>query len=159
MRHVVVMCRSSECDLYCVSTQIRMMSPLTKFDSTKSTSRYIPPKGTAGLARSAVSGISRLPSPPASTIPRIEGPPRIRRPFCRSAAPAATAAAGRSSLPQDLLVHRHRPAGDRVPAELPHRALAPGPAHPPRGGRVGQYVVDCLGQAAFKRGGVRFVVA
>src|SRR3954471_2505631 len=31
--------------------------------------RYIPPNGTAGLARSAVRGMSRLPSPPASTIP------------------------------------------------------------------------------------------
>src|SRR3954452_6279005 len=30
--------------------------------------RYIPPNGTAGLARSAVNGISRLPSPPARTI-------------------------------------------------------------------------------------------
>src|SRR5688572_3485350 len=28
----------------------------------------MPPNGTAGLARSAVNGISRLPSPPASTI-------------------------------------------------------------------------------------------
>src|ERR1044071_5308495 len=30
----------------------------------------MPPKGTAGLARSAVRGIRRLPSPPASTIDR-----------------------------------------------------------------------------------------
>src|SRR3954463_14462608 len=32
--------------------------------------RYIPPKGTAGLARSAVRGMRRLPSPPARTIAR-----------------------------------------------------------------------------------------
>ncbi|GGQ60842.1 hypothetical protein GCM10010145_33700 [Streptomyces ruber] len=37
----------------------------------------MPPKVTAGFARSAVSGISRLPSPPASTIPNTEGPPRM----------------------------------------------------------------------------------
>src|SRR3954447_16645613 len=30
----------------------------------------MPPNGTAGLARSAVSGHSRLPSPPARTMPR-----------------------------------------------------------------------------------------
>src|SRR5215212_589086 len=34
----------------------------------------MPANGTAGLARSAVSGISRLPSPPASTIARTFGP-------------------------------------------------------------------------------------
>src|SRR5262245_12146771 len=37
--------------------------------STKSTIRYLPPKGTAGLARSLVSGYSRVPFPPARTIP------------------------------------------------------------------------------------------
>ena len=31
--------------------------------------RYFPPNGTAGLARSLVSGKSRVPFPPASTIP------------------------------------------------------------------------------------------
>src|SRR3954462_11258972 len=36
-------------------------------------SRYLPPKGTAGLARSAVSGARRLPSPPARTIPNTSG--------------------------------------------------------------------------------------
>src|SRR6478609_266536 len=35
----------------------------------------MPPKGTAGLARSAVSGISRLPSPPARTMARTLGLP------------------------------------------------------------------------------------
>src|SRR5262245_60809567 len=35
--------------------------------------RYFPPKGTAGLARSRVSGWRRVPSPPAITIPRIFG--------------------------------------------------------------------------------------
>src|ERR1700685_717356 len=40
-----------------------------KLLSTKSIMRYLPPKGTAGLARSLVSGYSRVPFPPASTIP------------------------------------------------------------------------------------------
>src|SRR6476659_5625677 len=35
----------------------------------------MPPNGTAGLARSAVSGISRLPSPPARTMARTLGLP------------------------------------------------------------------------------------
>ena len=74
MRHVVVMWRSSECDLYCVSTAIREKPPFTRFDRTKSIIRYAPPNGTAGFARSAVRGIRRLPSPPASTIPRTLGP-------------------------------------------------------------------------------------
>src|SRR5690242_4706310 len=33
----------------------------------------MPPKGTAGFARSAVSGLRRLPSPPARTMPRTRG--------------------------------------------------------------------------------------
>jgi hypothetical protein len=39
IRHVREMCRSSECDLYWVSTAIRWMPPLTRLDSTKSISR------------------------------------------------------------------------------------------------------------------------
>src|SRR5437016_4371424 len=62
------MCRSSECDLYWVSTTIFRYPALARLDSAKSIIRYRPPNGTAGLARSAVRGISRLPSPPASTI-------------------------------------------------------------------------------------------
>ena len=38
-RQFCEMCRSSECDLYCVSTQIRRYRALTRFDSTKSISR------------------------------------------------------------------------------------------------------------------------
>src|SRR3984957_6129510 len=64
------MCRSRLWLLYWVSTAIRRIPALTRLDSAKSTSRYMPPNGTAGLARSAVSGASRLPAPPASTMPR-----------------------------------------------------------------------------------------
>src|SRR5664279_3568335 len=67
------MCRSSECDLYWVSTQILRYPALTRLDSTKSINLKFPPNGTAGLARSAVNGHSRFPSPPANTIPRTLG--------------------------------------------------------------------------------------
>ena len=67
------MCRSRLWLLYWVSTQIFLMPLLARLDSAKSTSRYTPPNGTAGLARSSVSGASRVPAPPASTIPRTRG--------------------------------------------------------------------------------------
>src|SRR5215472_11430751 len=63
------MCRSRLWLLYWVSTQTRRVPALTRLDSAKSTSRYRPANGTAGLARSAVSGDSRRPAPPARTIP------------------------------------------------------------------------------------------
>src|SRR5581483_2090256 len=46
------------------------MPELIKLLSTKSMMRYLPPKGTAGFARSLVSGESRVPLPPARTIPK-----------------------------------------------------------------------------------------
>src|SRR5271163_2682843 len=66
------MCRSRLWLLYWVSTQIFRIPPLARLDSAKSISRYTPPNGTAGLARSAVSGLRRVPAPPASTIPRTD---------------------------------------------------------------------------------------
>ena len=69
--------------MYWVSTQIFLMPELARLDSAKSTSRYTPPNGTAGLARSSVSGASRVPAPPASTIPSTRGSamffPSLRR--------------------------------------------------------------------------------
>src|SRR5689334_13502796 len=67
------MCRSRLWLLYCVSTAMRRKPALTRFESAKSTSRKLPPNGTAGLARSSVSGWSRLPSPPASTMANPRG--------------------------------------------------------------------------------------
>src|SRR5579859_2411490 len=66
------MCRSRLWLLYWVSTQILRMLALAMLDNAKSISRYSPPNGTAGLARSAVSGLSRVPAPPASTIPNTD---------------------------------------------------------------------------------------
>ncbi len=45
-----------EFDLNCVSTLIFISPEFTRLLRTKSTIRYRPPKGTAGLARSRVSG-------------------------------------------------------------------------------------------------------
>src|SRR5215813_1069649 len=61
------MCRLSEAELYCVSTNVRRMSELMQLESAISTRRYLPPSGTAGFERCCVSGKRRLPAPP----PRI----------------------------------------------------------------------------------------
>src|SRR5689334_14895842 len=47
----------------------------------------MPPKGTAGLARSAVSGASRLPSPPASTMASTSMPTSLLGICCASGLP------------------------------------------------------------------------
>src|SRR5438034_8951250 len=46
---------------------MRRKSLLRQLESVKSIMRYRPPNGTAGLARSRVSGSSRVPLPPART--------------------------------------------------------------------------------------------
>src|SRR5690348_458563 len=107
------MCRSRLWLLYWVSTQILRMPPLARLDSAKSISRYRPPNGTAGLARSAVSGDRRVPAPPASTIPRTDGwamsgPPigaflRLRAAAnCHAAAYLAVRGRGPPGVPPDL---------------------------------------------------------
>src|SRR3970040_1965895 len=56
------------------------MPELMKFDRTKSMIRYLPPKGTAGFARSLVKGCSRSPRPPARITARtsIADPPSFK---------------------------------------------------------------------------------
>src|SRR4029077_13546241 len=63
------MCRFRLSALYCVSTNTRRRSELMQFDSVTSMIRYTPPNGTAGLARSRVSGQSLSPWPPARRTP------------------------------------------------------------------------------------------
>src|SRR4030095_507596 len=63
-RYVCAMCLLSDAELYCVSTNVRRMSELMQFESAMSTSRYLPPSGTAGFERCCVSGKRRLPAPP-----------------------------------------------------------------------------------------------
>src|SRR5438094_6035878 len=62
-----LMCRCKLRALYCVSTSMRRRPLLRQLESVKSTIRYCPPNGTAGLARSRVRGSSRVPLPPART--------------------------------------------------------------------------------------------
>ncbi len=68
------MWRLSESDLYCVAMKMWRRPELMQLLRTKSMMRYGPPKYTAGLARSLVSGASRSPAPPASTITRTSSP-------------------------------------------------------------------------------------
>src|SRR5215218_2645649 len=51
-------------ELYCVRTKMRSSPELMQFEIGTSTRRYLPASGTAGLARSVVSGKSRVPAPP-----------------------------------------------------------------------------------------------
>ena len=87
--------------MYWVSTQIFLMLLFTRLDSAKSTSRYTPPNGTAGLARSSVSGARRVPAPPASTIPNTDGSGMFPLPviICCHAAPSPRSTASRRSIP------------------------------------------------------------
>src|SRR5438309_9259917 len=62
-----LMCRCKLRALYCVRTSMRRRPLLRQLESVKSTIRYCPPNGTAGLARSRVRGSSRVPLPPART--------------------------------------------------------------------------------------------
>src|SRR5215475_30552 len=110
----------------------------------------MPPKGTAGLARSAVRGIRRLPSPPASTIARTFAAmprpypfrPWVNQRFASlagimfSVSPAAPAD---RLLRVDLLTREYPPdvyGGAGVHAEYLARSL---------GGRVGVHV-RCFGE-------------
>src|SRR5688500_6680347 len=51
-------------ELNCVTTKIRSNPELIQFEIGTSTRRYLPASDTAGLARSRVSGKSRVPAPP-----------------------------------------------------------------------------------------------
>src|SRR6266487_483112 len=57
----------SECGRYCVSTATLYRPELTQLESVKSMMRYLPAKGTAGLARLDERTDSRSPCPPAIT--------------------------------------------------------------------------------------------
>ena len=67
------MCLFKEAELYCVRTNMRSTSELMQFDMGMSTSRYLPPKGTAGFERVSVSGDRRVPAPPPKITARMFG--------------------------------------------------------------------------------------
>src|SRR6185503_12231735 len=71
MLHPIRMWRFSDSDLYWLAMNTRRSPELMQLLRAKSIMRYGPPKYTAGLARSRVSGKSRSPAPPASTMTRV----------------------------------------------------------------------------------------
>src|SRR5512137_2127531 len=71
MDHPSRKCFCSEWDLYWVSTRTRRSPECRQLDKVKSMTRYLPPKGTAGLARSAVKGCKRDPLPPARRMVNV----------------------------------------------------------------------------------------
>src|SRR3990170_855848 len=66
--------------LYWVRTTTSWMSELTQLDSVKSMIRYLPPKGTAGFARSCDRIDRRSPSPPARMIAIVRFTVPVRLP-------------------------------------------------------------------------------
>src|ERR671921_814470 len=67
------MCLFKLAELYCVSTKIFRMSELMQFEIGMSTSRYLPPSGTAGFERRSVKGDRRVPAPPPRITARMFG--------------------------------------------------------------------------------------
>ena len=61
----------SERGAYCVRTMTLVSPELTQLESVKSMMRYLPPKGTAGLARTPDRSERRSPSPPARTTANV----------------------------------------------------------------------------------------
>ena len=68
----------SERGLYCVRTITFVMSEFTQLDRVKSMMRYLPPNGTAGLARFCDRIESRSPSPPARITAIVFFTPGLR---------------------------------------------------------------------------------
>src|SRR5918912_4020276 len=67
------MCLFKLAGLYCVSTKFLRMSELMQFEIGMSTSRYLPPSGTAGFERASVKGDRRVPAPPPRITARMFG--------------------------------------------------------------------------------------
>src|SRR6185503_19824761 len=65
------MCRFSDAELNCVSTKMRRMPACRHPLIGTSIRRYLPPIGTAGFDRVAVSGNSREPWPPPRMIASV----------------------------------------------------------------------------------------
>ena len=70
-RYVSEMWRLSDAELNCVSTKMRRMSACRQPLTGRSMRRYLPPIGTAGFERVAVSGKRREPWPPPSTMASV----------------------------------------------------------------------------------------
>src|SRR3990172_3428727 len=64
------MCRCREADLNCVRMATSCTPELRQLLRGMSIRRYLPAMGTAGLARSRVSGHRRVPRPPPRMMPK-----------------------------------------------------------------------------------------
>src|SRR6059058_1582904 len=64
------MCRCSDAELNWVRRYTRRRPELMQLEIGMSTRRYLPASGTAGLARSRISGNSRVPCPPPMIMER-----------------------------------------------------------------------------------------
>src|SRR5579862_3656035 len=82
---------------------MELIPELMKLLRTKSMTRYLPPNGTAGLARSRVSGKRRVPLPPASTMPSTR--------MCNGLGSVLRGALGEVFLFGIQGSRNHRPAG------------------------------------------------
>src|SRR6266540_4606151 len=152
------MCSFREWGRYCVRIMTSKTPELTQLESVKSMIRYLPAKGTAGLARLSVNTPRREPSPPARMTARVL---------------IVVASGGVPVQRAGALVERHILRGRAAPGEIgPHAPpLNFGPlprlsVHPqrtvesiserPRGEFVEQKaipvrvagVADCVGEAA-----------
>src|SRR5438874_1367147 len=122
------MCRSRLRALYWVSTRMRRRPLLMQLDRVKSTMRYRPPKGTAGLARSRVNG-------------RLAGGNRVQ---CGEHAPAAQA-----GHPHDLGPAQQRPEVRGLTQEVdPVPGAGEGFDPGPVGAVAGQHQVQVAVQVA-----------
>ena len=65
------MCRFSDAELNCVSTNILVIPEFRQLEMGISTNRYFPAIGTAGLLRLAVNGYNRVPAPPPNITDKI----------------------------------------------------------------------------------------
>ena len=131
--------RSSECDLYWVSTPMRRMPELMQFDSAKSTMRNLPPKYTAGLARlvgqvHAAASRARRPAPAPRCAWAAAAPaPSGRWPSRSSRIPVHRVLPGRLSAPASLVTCSSSQPPTVVPlAWLGCRTLSPWRPRAPR---------------------------
>src|ERR1700730_9302282 len=105
------------------------MPELIKLLRTKSMMRYFPPNGTAGLARSLVSGERRLPLPPASTIPKT-----LMRIADQSTLFQASVSRGKQKVGDcRLLAVRIATMSEMIITITPNAARLPDPPLPPGG--------------------------
>ena len=108
----------SERGLYWVSTTTSSMSELTQLDSVKSMIRYLPPNGTAGLARSWERIERRSPSPPARITAIVRFTRSMLARAMRRANERTVAGRKRPATPADSPVAlEEQPRVDEIPVE------------------------------------------